>query len=129
MTASRVAVLVTCLVGAATVAGSAASIAVDAGHLGAAREAAAQCQGTPPVTIDDNGGSPAEVTTVTVSSIDGGACDGSTLKITLVGAGGAAMSTERSAVISSGDTQKVFNYASEHIELNDVAGASTVFEP
>lgn len=129
MTFSRLSAFLVFLIALGTVAGSAATLVVGSSRLGASTESIGQCQAAPTVTIDDDGGTPAEVTTVLVSGIDDSACAGTTLKITLVGAGGSAVSTERSAPIHAGDSSKSFNFTSEHITRSDVAAGQTVFEP
>ena len=128
MTFSRLSVVLVFLIAAGTIAGSAATLVVGSSGLGASKEVIGQCQAAPTVTINDDGGAPAEITTVMVSGIDDSACAGTTLKITLVGPAGGAVSTEKSASIGPGDTSKTFNFTSEHIERGDVTEGQTVFQ-
>jgi hypothetical protein len=125
-------ILLTLIIGgglAAAVFGSAASITLTVPKLGADTAAVASCDTALTTSWDsayDATLGAYEVTTVTVSAIDGVACENGTLKVTLSNTSNAALGSEKTASIASTDTSKALNFSADNIAAENVANVNVV---
>jgi|GEM_PF-4438726 len=67
-----------------------------------------------------------KVTNVTIGAIDGAACAGATLKVTLTGAAGASLGEKTGSAIISTDTSKVVDYSALNVSAESAQNVSVV---
>jgi hypothetical protein len=112
---------------ATAVFGSAASITATVSKLGGDTAAVATCDSSLSASWTssyDATTAAYEVTDLTVSGIDGAACDGATLKVTLSNTSNAALGSEKTAAIISTDTSKTLSFAADNVPAENVANAN-----
>lgn len=61
-----------------------------------------------------------EVTTVTVSDLDGAACNGATLKVSLSKADNTQLGSEVTATVASTDTSKSLDFSGQNLKASEV---------
>lgn len=111
------------------VGGSAATITNTVPKLGATTDSVASCDTTVTSAWDsayDATLGKYEVTTLTVSALDGVACADATMKVTLTDSANAVLGSEKTATIASTDTSKSFSFAADNVPAGDVAKANVV---
>lgn len=97
--------------------------------LGAATSTVSTCDASLTYAWDtayDAGHGKYEVTTVTITGLDGLGCIGATLKFNLADSTGAMLGTERTSLILPIDSGKSFNYAAENVPAASVVKANIV---
>jgi hypothetical protein len=125
-------ILVALFVGVAltgAVFGAAASITVTTPKLGADTAAVSACDTTLTAAWDsayDATLGAYEVTSVTISALDGAACDAATMKVTLSNTAGAVLGSEKTATVAAADTSKVLSFASDNVSAELVANVNVV---
>lgn len=120
---------VTSVVVFGAVIGSAATLTNTVPALGANTASVASCDSTVTTAWDTTYEATIgayKVTNVTVSSLDGVACDGATLKVTLTATDNSALGTEKDATVAEIDTEKVLDFSADNIDVADAANVSVV---
>ena len=110
------------------VVGSAAAITNTVPTLGGDSASVAACDTTVTTSWDtayDASIPGYKVTDVTIGGIDGAACVGATLKVTLTGASGVSFG-EKTATILIADTSKVVDYSDDDVSAEGATGVSVV---
>ena len=67
-----------------------------------------------------------EVGTLTVSALDGAACNGATIKVTLADGANAVLGTEKTAVIAAADVSKAFDFSADNVPSASVIKTNIV---
>lgn len=121
--------LLGCITALTALTGSAATITNTVSHLGASSLAAGLCDQTFTITrqtaYEPSLGQD-EVTTVTVSDIDGSACAGRTLKVVLTDASQNVLGSQKTAAVATSDIAKTLDFSTDNIPAVNVAATHAV---
>ena len=111
------------------VSASAATITNTVPQLGAATNVVSTCDPTLTTGWDavyDSTLAQYKVSLVNITNLDGVACAGGTMKVTLANAANAVLGTEKTAAILAADTSKSLNFAGDNTPAASVAKVNIV---